>query len=58
VRELTGLPVPVVVGERRAGDPAQLVASSDRLRADLGWMPKHTDPAGIVRKAWAIAGKS
>ena len=35
VREVTGHPVPVVVGERRAGDPAQLVASSDRIRADL-----------------------
>ena len=46
VREVTGHPVPVVVGERRAGDPAQLVASSDRIRADLGWTPKHTDLAG------------
>ena len=36
VREVTGHPVPVVVGARRAGDPAQLVASSDRIRADLG----------------------
>ena len=35
VREVTGHPVPVVVGARRAGDPAQLVASSDRIRADL-----------------------
>ena len=33
-------------GARRAGDPAQLVASSDRIRADLGWAPKHTDLAG------------
>ena len=52
VRTVTGHPVPVVVGERRAGDPAQLVASSDRIRADLGWNPKHTDLAGIVRDAW------
>ena len=55
VREVTGHPVPVVVGERRAGDPAQLVASSDRIRADLGWTPKHTDLAGIVRDAWDVA---
>ena len=54
VREVTGHPVPVVVGERRAGDPAQLVASSDRIRADLGWTPKHTDLAGIVRDAWDV----
>jgi UDP-glucose 4-epimerase len=55
VREVTGHPVPVVVGARRAGDPAQLVASSDRIRADLGWAPKHTDLAGIVRDAWDVA---
>ncbi len=56
VREVTGHPVPVVVGERRAGDPAQLVASSDRIRADLGWTPQHTDLVGIVRDAWALLG--
>ncbi|MGY1591531.1 UDP-glucose 4-epimerase GalE [Geodermatophilus sp. SYSU D00708] len=55
VREVTGHPVPVVVGERRSGDPAQLVASSDRIRADLGWTPRHTDLAGIVRDAWDTA---
>ncbi|SFT44106.1 UDP-galactose 4-epimerase [Geodermatophilus amargosae] len=55
VREVTGHPVPVQVGERRAGDPAQLVASSDRIRADLGWSPRHTDMAGIVRDAWEVA---
>ena len=55
VREVTGHPVPVVVGERRAGDPAQLVASSERIRADLGWAPRHTDLVGIVRDAWDVA---
>jgi UDP-glucose 4-epimerase len=55
VREVTGHPVPVVVGERRTGDPAQLVAASDRIRADLGWAPRHTDLAGIVRDAWDVA---
>jgi UDP-glucose 4-epimerase len=54
-REVTGAPIPVVVGARRPGDPAQLVASSDRIRADLGWTPEHTDLAGIVRDAWEIA---
>src|SRR5918911_3551919 len=54
VRQVTGHPVPVEVGERRAGDPAQLVASSDRIRADLGWAPRHTDLAGIVRDAWEV----
>jgi UDP-glucose 4-epimerase len=55
VRQVTGHPVPVVVGARRAGDPARLVASSDRIRADLGWTPQHTDLAGIVRDAWDVA---
>ncbi|MGY1784069.1 UDP-glucose 4-epimerase GalE [Geodermatophilus sp. SYSU D00698] len=57
VREVTGHPVPVEVGDRRAGDPAQLVASSDRIRADLGWTPRHPDLAGIVRDAWEVAQK-
>src|SRR5919199_1629673 len=55
VREVTGHPIPVEVGPRRAGDPAQLVASSDRIRADLGWTPEHTDLVGIVRDAWELA---
>ncbi len=55
VREVTGHPVPVEVGPRRAGDPAQLVASSDRIRSDLGWTPRHPDLTGIVRDAWETA---
>jgi UDP-glucose 4-epimerase len=55
VREVTGHPVPVEVAPRRAGDPAQLVASSDRIRADLGWKPRHRDLTGIVRDAWEVA---
>jgi UDP-glucose 4-epimerase len=55
VREVTGHEVPVEVGPRRAGDPAQLVAASDRIRADLGWTPRHPDLTGIVRDAWETA---
>jgi UDP-glucose 4-epimerase len=55
VREVTGREVPVEVGPRRAGDPAQLVAASDRIRADLGWTPRHPDLTGIVRDAWDVA---
>ena len=53
-REVTGHPIPVTIGGRRPGDPAQLVASSDRIRADLGWAPQHTDLTGIVRDAWKV----
>jgi UDP-glucose 4-epimerase len=52
VREVTGHPVPVVVGPRRPGDPAQLVASSERIRADLGWVPERPALTDIVRDAW------
>src|ERR671932_1063143 len=55
VREVTGHRLPVTVGARRAGDPPRLVASSDRIRAELGWTPRHTDLGGIVRDAWQVA---
>jgi UDP-glucose 4-epimerase len=54
VREVTGHPIPVETGPRRAGDPAQLVAASDRIRADLGWAPRHPELVDIVRDAWAL----
>jgi UDP-glucose 4-epimerase len=52
VREVTGHPIPVKVGPRRPGDPARLVAAADRIHADLGWAPEHTDLAAIVEDAW------
>ncbi len=55
VRTVTGHPLPVVVGPRRAGDPARLVASSERIHADLGWVPVHTALTEIVADAWEFA---
>ena len=52
-REVTGSPIPVTISERRPGDPAVLVASSDRIRATLSWAPVHQDLASIVGSAWA-----
>lgn len=52
-RAVTGHDIPVGTGPRRAGDPAVLVASSDRIRAELGWAPKHQDLGAIVGSAWA-----
>jgi UDP-glucose 4-epimerase len=52
VRTVTGHPLPVVVGDRRAGDPARLVASSARIHRDLGWTPEHTELTEIVADAW------
>ncbi|CAM3029230.1 UDP-glucose 4-epimerase [Williamsia muralis] len=50
--EVTGLDIPVVDAPRRAGDPAVLIASSDKAIADLGWYPEKTDLPVIVRDAW------
>lgn len=51
-RRVTGLPISSEDAPRRAGDPAVLVASSDRAIADLGWRPKRTDLDVIVADAW------
>ncbi len=51
-REVTGREIPVRVGPRRAGDPAVLVASSGRIRRELGWSPQYQDLREIVRSAW------
>ncbi|SFK37549.1 UDP-glucose 4-epimerase [Amycolatopsis sacchari] len=54
-REVTGHPIPAAVAPRRAGDPAVLVASSDRAREELGWKPERADLTGIVADAWRFA---
>ena len=51
-REVTGHPIPAVVGPRRPGDPAVLVASSERIRQELGWQPRFADLRAIVSSAW------
>jgi UDP-glucose 4-epimerase len=51
-REVTGRPIPTRVGPRRPGDPAVLVASSDRIRSELGWEPRYPDLHTIVEHAW------
>ncbi|MER7518991.1 UDP-glucose 4-epimerase GalE [Streptomyces sp. NPDC126499] len=57
VRKVTGHPVPEVMAERRAGDPAVLVASAESARERLGWTPSRPDLAAIVEDAWAFARK-
>jgi UDP-glucose 4-epimerase len=51
-RKVTGHEIPAVEAPRRAGDPAVLVASSEKIRRVLGWNPQHTDIESIVRSAW------
>ncbi len=50
-RRVTGHPVPAKIAARRPGDPARLVASSDRARRVLGWTPTHGIEE-IIRTAW------
>jgi len=51
-REITGHPIPVLVAERRAGDPAILIADSSRIRSELGWKPRYERLDEIIRTAW------
>ncbi|UTE77479.1 UDP-glucose 4-epimerase GalE [Rossellomorea sp. KS-H15a] len=52
VREVTGHPIPQVIDQRRAGDPATLVASSEKAKRVLGWNPSRNDIRQIVEDAW------
>jgi UDP-glucose 4-epimerase len=51
-REVTGHPIPARVGDRRPGDPPTLIASSERIREELGWEPRYPDLRTIVAHAW------
>jgi len=52
VRQVTGHPVPAKESPRRPGDPAVLVASSEKIKKELGWQAKFADLPSIVRSAW------
>jgi len=51
-RAVTGHAIPAAESSRRAGDPARLVASSEKIRRELGWKPEHDDLKEIVASAW------
>ena len=48
----TGRSINVEIGARRAGDPAQLIASSEKARTVLGWKPQFTDVEQVIGTAW------
>ncbi len=50
-RAVTGHPIPAVDAPRRPGDPARLVATSARIRSELGWKPEFASPEVIVETA-------
>jgi UDP-glucose 4-epimerase len=51
-RQVTAHPIPAKESPRRAGDPAILVASSERIRNELGWNPKFSELESIIQSAW------
>ena len=51
-RKVTGHPIPAEVAPRRAGDPATLIASSDRAVNELGWKPEFNSLETIISTAW------
>jgi UDP-glucose 4-epimerase len=52
VRRITGKPIAVEECPRRPGDPALLVASSEKIKAELGWAPQFADLDTIIDSAW------
>lgn len=52
-RRISGKPIAVVEAPRRAGDPSRLIASAEKAKAVLGWVPKKGALEDIVRDAWA-----
>jgi UDP-glucose 4-epimerase len=51
-RKVTGRPITAVEAPRRAGDPPILVASSQKIRDELGWVPAKPDLATMIGDAW------
>ena len=51
-RRVTEKEIPVRMGQRRAGDPAVLIASSDKIKSELGWQPQFQDLGVIIESAW------
>jgi UDP-glucose 4-epimerase len=52
VRRVTGHPIPVEIHPRRPGDPAFLIAGSEKAIQQLGWQPKYPEIDDIIRTAW------
>lgn len=51
-RRVTAHPIPAELGERRAGDPSRLIASSEKAKQDLGWSPRFNAIEEIIASAW------
>lgn len=51
-RKVTGHPIPSEISPRRPGDPAELVASNDKIKKVLGWEPAYSDIGTVLETAW------
>ena len=51
-REVAGREIPTKIGPRRAGDPAVLIASSEKINRELDWKPRYQDLRLIIESAW------
>jgi len=51
-RKVTGRPIPAIEADKRPGDPATLIASSDKIKKKLGWKPEYEDLETIIKTAW------
>lgn len=51
-RAVTGHPIPSLMDTRRPGDPAVLIADSEKIRRELGWRPRYEDLQTIIESAW------
>jgi UDP-glucose 4-epimerase len=51
-RKITGHKIPLVEKPRRPGDPARLIAASERIQVELGWRPEFQDIDAIIESAW------
>jgi UDP-glucose 4-epimerase len=50
--KVTGKPIPAIEADKRPGDPAILIASSDKIKKNLGWKPEYEDLETIIKTAW------
>ncbi|MCE5220842.1 MAG: UDP-glucose 4-epimerase GalE [Clostridium sp.] len=51
-KEATNEDIKIIIGARRAGDPAKLIASNEKAKKILGWDPKYTDVKDVISTAW------
>lgn len=54
VERVTGQPIPAIESPRRPGDPPELVAAGEKIRAELGWQPRKPEIETMIADAWAF----